>query len=644
MNFFNNSEKISIKLIKISVALFLFFLMSLLIINDLGKPDTDFKELSTDSIQQINNESCSLSMLDLRMFGLTSPIKEDLIFQERILNIYPEVENIRCIGMVTEIVIDSSNRTVVFIGSSQILYFFLETIFFILIVSLLVFSNKDTYKSNILIYTIGYIIFYIIFEAGLNFERIFFPLDQDIFPLSGYFYNVVIISVLVIKLENKFLQTFYFIYFLFMFNEYFGLFIIIYFVNIIYNEKSKDNLHNQNVINFSIIMFYILRIISGVFSSPFNFSIELNKLWTLPTQRVWTGSSRYFDMYYNFASFKNNYYQKNGMVCTLDCNFTLKGGPVSNLISFNSNAKQVAIYIGTITLIMFIFLIIKIMKNSPKEQFLIACLLVSPAVNFLTFTMNDDLIIGLLIYFLFNNKNRAINKIKKILLFPIALFQVWPGIVYFAQLYVELIKKKYNAMVSTLTFIFAFLGINFYYFFVSENNFIFFEGRFYGFGYSSFSNLIEIITGLDRDIIYYPVVIISLLIAYINRSKISDRYYIESSPFINSEFHTLTILLFTGVMLFMGMIYSLPIHYFYLYFLYMYTNSNNLKFSIILFIFLTPSFSVIVPSSLTNFMSIMKDIASFYIFTISAGYMFNNFHNFLFSKKTKINTTNSKGG
>ena len=29
-------------------------------------------------------------------------------------------------------------------------------------------------------------------------------------------------------------------------------------------------------------MFYILRIISGVFSSPFNFSIELNKLWTLP--------------------------------------------------------------------------------------------------------------------------------------------------------------------------------------------------------------------------------------------------------------------------------------------------------------------------------------------------------------------------
>ena len=89
MNFFNNSEKISIKLIKISVALFLFFLMSLLIINDLGKPDTDFQELSTDSIQQINNESCSLSMLDLRMFGLTSPIKEDLIFQRKNLKYIP---------------------------------------------------------------------------------------------------------------------------------------------------------------------------------------------------------------------------------------------------------------------------------------------------------------------------------------------------------------------------------------------------------------------------------------------------------------------------------------------------------------------------------------------------------------------------
>ena len=98
--------------------------------------------------------------------------------------------------------------------------------------------------------------------------------------------------------------------------------------------------------------------------------------------------------------------------------------------------------------------------------------------------MNDDLIIGLLIYFLLIIKIEQLIKLKN-LTFPLALFQVWPGIVYFAQLYVELIKKKYNAMVSTLT-LFSLFRINFYYFFVSENNFIFFEGRFYGFGYSSF--------------------------------------------------------------------------------------------------------------------------------------------------------------
>ena len=61
MNFFNNSEKTSIKLIKISVALFLFFLMSLLIINDLGKPDTDFKELSTEK-EPISNHSLSIRL------------------------------------------------------------------------------------------------------------------------------------------------------------------------------------------------------------------------------------------------------------------------------------------------------------------------------------------------------------------------------------------------------------------------------------------------------------------------------------------------------------------------------------------------------------------------------------------------------
>ena len=111
MNLINKSgKKISIKLIKISIALFLIFLLSLLIINDLRKPDTDFKELSTESIQQINNQNCSLSMLDLRMFEFTSTSKEDLIFEKRNLAIYPEIENIQCIGMVEEIAIDSSTH------------------------------------------------------------------------------------------------------------------------------------------------------------------------------------------------------------------------------------------------------------------------------------------------------------------------------------------------------------------------------------------------------------------------------------------------------------------------------------------------------------------------------------------------------
>lgn len=273
------------------------------------------------------------------------------------------------------------------------------------------------------------------------------------------------------------------------------------------------------------------------------------------------------------------------------------------------------------------------MKKNPQETFLVACLFVSPPINFLTFTMNDDLIIGLLLYFLFNNKNKVINKIKKISLFPIALFQIWPGIIYFAQLYIELIKKKYKDLTFTFILLITFLGINYYYFTLPGNNFIFFEGEYYGFGYSSFSKLIEIITGLENTAVYYSVLTVSLLTAYIKRTYISEHYFKASAPFLNSEFHTLTILLFIAVMLFTGAIYNLPIHYFYLYYLYLHTKSNNLKISIVFFIFLTPSFSVIVPSYFSNLISVMKDIASFYIFIVSVAYMFNSFHNYIFSKK-----------
>jgi hypothetical protein len=622
-----------LNLIKISTFIFFISLLSLLITNDVIAPDVQFEELTKESIQMINNESCSLSMIDMRIYELTSLNKVNLTFQQQILNIYPEIDNFRCLGMVTEIKVDSSNNLLVNVGSSQYVYFLFETIFFILLISLLFFSKPPSHRSTILIYIFGYLFLYLLFEAGLNFERIFFPRDKEIFSAWGYFYNVTFILFLINKEGNKLLLTFYFLYFLFIFNEYFGLFVVIYFAYMIYNNKESNNIYSEKLVKYSVVLFYILRIISGIFSPPFGFGLQLQKLWELPTQRVWTGESRYFDMAFNFTSFRNIYYQKNGLVCDFsNCDYILNGGPLSRLISFNSNPKQVAIIVGTVTLLVFIYIFITVMKKNSKETFLLACLFVSPATNFLTFTMNDDLIIGLLIYFLFNNKYKIVNKLKKIILFPLALFQIWPAIIYFGQLYVEFIKKKYRDLTFTLLVLGMFLGVNYYYFTLAENNFIFFEGIFYGFGYSSFSNLIEIITGLESSIIYYPILFFSILTAYIKRSYISEHYFKLSAPFLNSEFHTLTTLLFIAVMLFVGMIYNLPIHYFYLYSLYSYTKSNNLKIAIVLFIFLTPSFSGIVPLQLYYLISIIKDIASFYIFVVSVGYMFNSFHNYIFNK------------
>jgi hypothetical protein len=75
-------------LIKISTFIFfisLLSLLSLLIINDVIAPDVQFEELTKESIQMINNESCSLSMIDMRIYELTSLNKVNLTFQQQTL-------------------------------------------------------------------------------------------------------------------------------------------------------------------------------------------------------------------------------------------------------------------------------------------------------------------------------------------------------------------------------------------------------------------------------------------------------------------------------------------------------------------------------------------------------------------------------
>ena len=452
--------------------------------------------------------------------------------------------------------------------------------------------------------------------------------------MSGYFFCVLYLSFLINKIKSEKFFLFYFFYFLFLFNEYFGIFIIVFFFFNIFNKSFE--LSNFKLLNFSIISFYILRLVSGIFSPFFNLGFELNKLWSLPTQRIYTGSGRYNDMYWNFASFKNVFDKKRNLPCTTEnCDYILNGGPISRIISFNSNPHQAAVVVGSILIIAVMILYFQINKNDKNYSFLVLALFLSPPMNNLTFLGNDDLLIGLLIYFILTS-SKLNYFIKNLLLFPMALFQIYPGIFYFSLFYIHLVKRNFKKVFISSIFLIFFVLINYYYFFVYEALFLFDLNTWQG-GYGlsgtavNFSNIFNV----DSSLLYYPLILSTLIFSFINSSKLTLYSIGKSEKIFDNQILSSSLLFFTGFMLFSGTVYSLPLHFFYFYNLFDFAKNKYLKLSIILFVFLTPSIIDIIPDFIRLILDTIKDLAGIYIFVVSSSIAFDSFLKYLKANNSK---------
>ena len=162
------------KFVKKLLILFIVFNASYFIINDLSSPDIEFGDLTDFKIEEINNNECSLSIVDIVTKTLSSSQKREIILYQRNLNIFPETSNLRCLGMVTDISVDYSNRIFVFIGTSNILFLITEIIFLILLTYNLILSKDlKNIRFNFLIYVLGYVSMYFLFVSELNIFRIF---------------------------------------------------------------------------------------------------------------------------------------------------------------------------------------------------------------------------------------------------------------------------------------------------------------------------------------------------------------------------------------------------------------------------------------------------------------------------------------
>ena len=205
------------KIVNFFLILFIIFNFSFFIFNDFTSPDVNFDKLTNSQIETINENKCSITILDILSKTVRSQQDREVIYSQRNLNIFPEISNIRCIGMVTDVSVDYSNKVYVFIGTSNILFFTLEAIFLILIILGLLFSNNSQLiKLNLIIYIFGYISMYLLFVSELNIHRIFFPLDSNINNLSGYFFCVLYLSFLINKIKSENFFILFFLFFIFI--------------------------------------------------------------------------------------------------------------------------------------------------------------------------------------------------------------------------------------------------------------------------------------------------------------------------------------------------------------------------------------------------------------------------------------------
>ena len=313
----------------------------------------------------------------------------------------------------------------------------------------------------------------------------------------------------------------------------------------------------------------------------------------------------------------------------------LNGGPISRSISFNSNPHQAAVVIGTISIFLLLAVYLRIINNNKNNSLLLFILFLSPPMNNLTFLGNDDLLIGLLIYFTLSSK-KLNYFIKNLLIYPLALFQIYPGVFYFSLLYLDLLKRKLKKAFIPSIFLISFLLTTYYFFFIEDPDTLFtFNTTQIGYGFRDVSVNFSKIFNISSSLIYFSLLFVLISFPFIYRNKLTSKFLGSSDQIFNDEILSHSLLFFLAIMLFAGTVYSLPLHFYFLYHLFNMSKNRYLKFSIILFIFFTPSIINIIPDFIRLILDTTHDLAGLFIFVVSASVAFDNFFRVLKSSYSK---------
>lgn len=544
------------------IALFSLFIISeLIFINNTDQISKPIK----------NDDRCLLHYSDV----LTIEGK-NLYFKYSDIYLNPDIENVFCLGRVTNLnELDfSSNDLFINVGSNP----YIKYIFFLF--NLIFFFKFYVSKENTHIFIfVTFLIFkYLLFKYyffDFEYQNYLFPFFE-LSPAERYLgkffvFDSLILMFVTYKSQNNYLLLGSFIYFLFFGIDFFGLYLICIFLK--NGFKFNFNLLQQKIFFSLPIMFFSIRFISGL-------SDKLNLLWISGGMSIYHGFGRYDDLR------KNLLLHKCVVAKTEGC-FEGGGGPLDSIIKYYGDPKSVSLYVGSLTIILIIliysFLIIKI----PTNKELICIFFLSLPFNFMTFLMAPD------IYFVFIGITAIIYyknypKISRLIIFLLSAYKLHPAGLLLGLLFYNLKfnKKRIFLDIVFLTTLFSWV---LYDRFANEAFIVTGVNKVFTYGILNDAIYINRIFGVNKNIvsllIFLGIIVLSFSKYFeelYSQLNFTDKLDIKKSVLIPYIIWFLVCVLYSNHMYRFAMF--LPL----LYFMYI-GSSSKIKLLIILSICLNPA-------------------------------------------------------
>tara|TARA_B100000965_G_C19579812_1_gene752999 strand:- start:342 stop:2210 length:1869 start_codon:yes stop_codon:yes gene_type:complete len=489
------------------------------------------------------------------------------------LEVYPEFDNLTCLGKVRYVDIDEQELTI-YLGTNRywfnILNLVINLFLFLLVFGGILLIDKKLY---FLYFLINFFNFYL-FNSHISLLKIIIPAAEPQSINQNYFINFLFLAFCLIKSRNKNFSIVFIYALVFFIPDYLGIFAIILLMQ-------KENLFQVNS-KFQRLSIYFLPVIFYISRTFYSLTSYFDNLWMYSGQRIYHGRSRFYDLVWNYeamACIKNPDLFINNPVN--ECR-ELYGGVLDDYIYITSDPYSTAIITMAIAHICLLIMYFMISKDYPDNKLLLSLLFVSPAVNFLTFQGNLDIVFMIFTFFLFY-KQKKLNFITSTIIFVLSLYKVHliGGLLGLA-LYGYLNDDKKNGI---LNLVYLITSSYFAFTLYLEKSIVSNFGRFEeSYGLLFIANNLSDLFGINAYLLFSIFIILFIAMYYLNFLTIrtfNNNFYETSSLY---EYFLLYWFAFT--LLIVNNSYRLPI-FLFLIFKLLTSENKVLKNITLIFLFLS---------------------------------------------------------